>query len=263
MRRWTEDMEAYLEKSWGSISTKKLAQNLNVTEAAVKNKACKMGLGSMLSNKDFLIAKELESLLGTDRKSIRKNINERGLKAKEVKLTSANRKYIAIKYDDLVEWLENNTKFWNAAKADILALKALGVDPDLLNKKYKEDVEKFNRRNIDEETLNKIKEYYLKGYSYEDISKLVNKDKDAIENKMRYLSETGEFALNRNNGGNLIRRSNRRNYGWSKAQDELLMNLFLEGVPLKEISLKVGKSLAATKTRNRVLSKRKIQGLPI
>ena len=41
------------------------------------------------------------------------------------------------------------------------------------------------------------------------------------------------------------------------------MNLFLEGVPLKEISLKVGKSLAATKTRNRVLSKRKIQGLPI
>ena len=189
MRRWTEDMEAYLEKSWGSISTKKLAQNLNVTEAAVKNKACKMGLGSMLSNKDFLIAKELESLLGTDRKTIRKNINERGLKAKEVKLTSANRKYIAIKYDDLVEWLENNTKFWNAAKADILALKALGVDPDLLNKKYKEDVEKFNRRNIDEETLNKIKEYYLKGYTYEDISKLVNMiDKSILEKKFAYNS---------------------------------------------------------------------------
>ena len=60
MRRWTEDMDAYLEKSWGSISTKKLAQNLNVTEAAVKNKACKMGLGSMLSNKDFLIASHIK-----------------------------------------------------------------------------------------------------------------------------------------------------------------------------------------------------------
>ena len=221
MRRWTEDMEAYLEKSWGSISTKKLAQNLNVTEAAVKNKACKMGLGSMLSNKDFLIAKELESLLGTDRKTIRKNINERGLKAKEVKLTSANRKYIAIKYDDLVEWLENNTKFWNAAKADILSLKALGVDPDLLNRKYKEDVEKFNRRNIDEETLNKIKEYYLKGYMYEDISKLVNKDKDAIENKMRYLSEKGEFTLDRNNGGKLVRRSKEQKNLLGKALMEI------------------------------------------
>lgn len=261
--KWTEEMEIYLEKSWGSISTKRLAQKLNVTETAIKNKAHKMGLGSMLSNKDFLIAKELESLLGTDRKTIRKNINERGLKAKEVKLTSANRKYIAIKYDDLVEWLEKNTQFWNAAKADILSLKALGVDPDLLSRKYNEDVEKFNRRNIDEETLNKIKEYYLKGYTYEDISKLVNKDKDAIENKMRYLSEIGEFTLNRNNGGRLIRRSNRENYGWSKAQDEILMDLFLQGVTLKEISLKVGKSLAATKTRNQVLSKRKLQGLPI
>ena len=109
--KWTEEMEIYLEKSWGSISTKRLAQKLNVTETAVKNKAHKMGLGSMLSNKDFLIAKELENLLGTDRKTIRKNINERGLKAREVKLTSANKKYIAIKYDDLVEWLEVNNQF--------------------------------------------------------------------------------------------------------------------------------------------------------
>ena len=80
---------------------------------------------------------------------------------------------------------------------------------------------------------------------------------------MRYLSEKGEFTLDRNNGGKLVRRSNRENYGWSKAQDEILIDLFLQGVTLREISLKVGKSLAATKSRNQVLSKRRRQGLPI
>lgn len=92
---------------------------------------------------------------------------------------------------------------------------------------------------------------------------MVNKTKEAIHYKLSYLAEKGEFELSRNNGGYLVRRSNRESYGWSKVQDETLINLFLQGVPLKEISQKVGKSLSATKSRNRVLTQRRLQGLSI
>lgn len=261
--KWSEENKLYLEKSWGNVSTKRLANKFGTTESAVKLMACKMGLGAMLDSKDFLIAKELEEILGISRKTVCKHIRERGLKAREIKLTSGNRKYIAIQYNDFVEWLENNLQYWDASKVDMLSLKALGVNTALLDKKCKEDTDRYNKNHINESELEIIKELYLKGYTYEDISKLVNKSKEAVHYKLSYSSEKGEFELNRNNAGHLIRRSNRENYGWSKAQDETLINLFLQGVSLREISQKVGKSLSATKTRNQVLTKRRLQGLSI
>lgn len=262
-KRWSEENKIYLEKSWGNVSTKRLANKFGVKESAVKIMAYKMGLGSMLDSKDFLIAKELEEILGVTRKTVSKHIKERGLKAREIKLTSGNRKYIAIQYEDLVEWLENNLKYWDGSKVDIDSLKALGVDSDLLDRKYKEDTFKYNMNNINELELKTIKELYIEGYTYEDIAKIVNKTKEAIHYKLSYLAEKGKFELNRNNGGYLVRRSNRESYGWSKVQDETLINLFLQGVPLREISQKVGKSLSATKSRNRVLTQRRLQGLSI
>lgn len=86
-KRWSEENKIYLEKSWGNVSTKRLANKFGVTESAVKIMAYKMDLGSMLDSKDFLIAKELEEILGVTRKTVSKHIKERGLKAREIKLT--------------------------------------------------------------------------------------------------------------------------------------------------------------------------------
>ncbi|WP_297994099.1 hypothetical protein [uncultured Clostridium sp.] len=261
--RWSEENKIYLEKSWGNISTKRLADRFGVSEQAVKTMAYRMGLGSMLNSKDFLIAKELEEILGSSRKTIKKHITERGLKAREVKLSSGNRKYVAIQYKDFIEWLENNLQFWDGSKVDILSLKAMGVNENLLNKKFKEDTDRYNKNKINKLELEKIKNLYLKGYTYEDIAKIVNKNKGAIHYKLSYLAEKGEFELNRNNSDHIIRRTKRECYGWSKTQDEILTNLFMQGVSLKEISQKVGKSLSATKSRNQVLTKRRIKGLSI
>ena len=58
-KAWSEEDLLYLESSWGKTKISTIAKKLGRTETAVKAKAFKLGLSSMLDNKDFLIAKGL------------------------------------------------------------------------------------------------------------------------------------------------------------------------------------------------------------
>lgn len=252
-KAWSEEDLLYLESSWGKTKISTIAKKLGRTETAVKVKAFKLGLSSMLDNKDFLIAKELEDILGTDRKTIKRHIDERGLKARNKKL--ASKYYVVIEYEDLIEWMKLNTKYWNGAKVDTESLLAMGLDRNLLMKKKEEDTKKMQLKSFTSSEIEKLIELYKEGYTYEDIAKKLNKSKDAVHYKLTYLSEKGEVVRDRGNARGLIRRTSRANYGWTKEQDRKLVVMFLEGKTLREIALEVGKTYAATKSRSQVLTK--------
>ena len=261
-KSYTEEEKLFLESEWGKTSTEVIARKLNRTEEAIKEKAFKMGLGPMLDNKDFLIASEVCNIIGTNRKTLSKHISERGLKARGKSLTK-DKKVISIKYEDLIKWLEKNPSYWNATKSDNLTLELLGMNKFFLEKKIKEDTKELEMTTLSDKEVEVLKELYKKFYTYEQIANRMCKKYSTVKWKIHTLIEQGELIPNTKEG-RLVRSINRGSkYGWSKSQDEELIRLYREGKSLKEISEIVGKSLSATKTRNRTLSIRLMNNLAI
>ena len=261
-KRYTEEELFKLEQSWGKVSVETIAKKLNRTPTAIKSKAFKIGLSGMLDCKDYLIASDIANILNTDRKTIKKHITERGLKARKKFLTKG-RQVICIEYSNFIEWLENNPNHWNSAKCDALALEMMGINKDFLERKIKEDKEKLDKTSLSTKDIESIKELYKKYYTYDDIAKKLNKNYSTIKWKIHTLIEQGKLEQNTKEG-RLVRRSKRENYGWEKWQDEVLIRLYIkEGKTLKEISEIVGKSLSATKSRNQVLTRRLMNNMAI
>lgn len=261
-KHWSEEEILFLESEWGKTSTEVIARKLKRKESAVKSKASKLGLGSMLENKDFLTAVEVARMLGTDRKTLNRHIEERGLKARGKSL-SGKMKVIEIKFDNLVKWLTENPQYWNGAKVDRLSLELIGVEKFFLEKKIEEDTKELQMTTLSDKDIEMLKVLYKKFYTYEEIANKLNKKYSTIKWKIHTLIELGEIEQNTKEG-RIVRRSGRQNYGWEEWQDKLLMELYIkEGRTLKEISEIVGKSLSATKSRNQVLSRRMINQLAI
>lgn len=259
-RRYTEAELVYLESSWGNVSTQRIASTLGRTVSAVENKASKMKLGNPLDCKDFLIAVEVEKLLGTNRKTLKRHLTERGLKHKSK--TLKNRKLIAIQYDDLVEWLIENPQYWKGHKVDKLGLLSIGLDEKLLNRKIREDSLRAKRTTLTDVEKKKVVELYKQYITYEGIAMKLDKDFSTIKWFLHTMIAEGKIEKNCDNN-RLVRVINRKNYGWEEWQDNLLITEFRNGKTLREISEMVGKNLEATKYRNQMLSKRMMKGLAI
>ena len=260
-KHWSEEEILFLESEWGKTSTEVIARKLKRKESAIKSKASKLGLGSMLDNKDFLTATEVIRMLGTDRKTLNRHINERGLKARGKSL-SGKMKVIEIKFDNLCKWLTENPQYWNGAKVDRLSLELIGVEKFFLEKKIEEDTKELQMTTLSDKDIEVIKVLYKKFYTYEEIANKLNKKYSTVKWKIHTLIELGEMEQNTKEG-RLVRTPNGdSNYGWSEWQDKLLMDMYIkEGKSLREISEVVGKSLSATKSRNQVLSRRMMNGL--
>ena len=114
----------------------------------------------------------------------------------------------------------------------------------------------------DESDIEEIKRLYSQFVQYKDIANRLGKTFNTVKEKILYLISTGELEAN-SYKNRLVRNIDRSGYGWTKWQDEMLIREFKKGKTLREISEMVGKSLAATKTRNQTLTKRIIQGLEI
>lgn len=259
-KNYTEDELMYLESSWGVVSVKKIASTLGRSVEAIEAKARKLNLGNPLHCKDFLIAVELEEILGVSRKTLQKHFQQRGLKHKI--RTLKNRKLITVLYDDLVSWLIENPQYWDATKVDRLALISLGLDEKIIDRKYKEDKIKEERTTLTQKDIEKIKKMYKQFITYEGIALALNKEYSTIKWKIHMLSIAGELEASAYKD-RLVRVVNRENYGWLEWQDKMLIKEFRNGKSLREISVMVGKSLSATKSRNQTLSKRMMQGLAV
>lgn len=259
-RNYTEDELFFIETNWGRMSVKGIANRLNRSETGVKIKAHKLGLGDPLDHRGFLIAKEVEEILGVTKKTVTNYIKNYGLKGNAKYLNG--RKCISIQYKDLADWLINNPKRWDGSKVDKLALESMGIDMNDINAKIEADIENKNRTTLTDKDIESIKKMYKDFIRYEDIANKLNKNYVTVKWKIHTLIESGEIESNTSKG-RLVRGINRDGYGWEEWQDKLLIKEFRNGTKLKDIAIMVGKTLPATKSRNQMLSRRMMNGLAI
>lgn len=259
-RNYTEDELFFIETNWGRMSVKAIANRLNRSETGVKIKAHKLGLGDPLNHKSFLIAKEVEEILGVTRKTVANYIQNYGLKGRTKYLNG--RKCVSVQYKDLAEWLINNLERWDGSKVDRLALESLGVNMGYINDKIEADIENKNRTTLTDKDVESIKNMYTDFIRYEDIANKLNKNYETVKWKIHTLIESGELEPNTSKG-RLVRSTSREGYGWEEWQDKMLITEFRNGKKLREIADMVGKTLSATKSRNQMLSRRMMKGLAI
>lgn len=259
-KKYTDRELLYLETSWGRVSVGHIASRLKRSECAIKTKAYKLGLGSPLDNRDFLIGKEVCELLGIDRKTLKKHIEKRGL-ISTTKILQ-NRKLIAVTYVDLIEWMTMNEKHWDGTKIDRLGLESIGLDVKIIEKKQRTDGLKLKRTTLTKKDKEKIKELYKRFITYQEIAKILDKEYSTIKWFIHTIIENGDVEKNTKNN-RIVRTNSSAKCGWSEWQDNTLVSEFKRGKTLREISEIVGKSLSATKSRNQVLTKRIIKGMSI
>lgn len=259
-RNYTEDELFFIETNWGRMSVKGIANRLNRSETGIKIKAHKLGLGDPLNHRSFLIAKEVEEILGVTKKTVTNYIHNYGLKGNAKYLNG--RKCISIQYKDLIDWLINNPERWDGSKIDRLALESIGMNMECFNNKIEADIENKNRTTLTDKDIESIKKMYKDFIRYEDIANKLNKNYVTVKWKIHTLIESGELESNTSKG-RLVRGINRDGYGWEEWQDKLLIKEFRNGTKLKDIAIMVGKTLPATKSRNQMLSRRMMNGLAI
>lgn len=255
---YTEEELMWIERSWGKISTASIAKRLGRKESAIQLKAFRLGLGSMLDNKDYLILSEVAKIMGVDRNTVYKYKKIKNMPFKNKHLTS-NQVVHSIEYEDFLQWLIDNINSWDATKVDKLSLLVLGFNQNILEAKIKKDTLEKERQTLSDSDIGIVIQMYKCCYTYQEIADRLNKNYHTIKYRIDCLVKEGK--LERNKGkGRLIRRTERKSYGWQKWQDEALIRLFREGKTLKEISEIVGKTFCATKCRNQKLSKLMIKG---
>ena len=238
------------------MTTYNIARHLKRSESAIRLKAFRLGLGAMLDNKDYLIQREVEGLLGVDRKTIKKKIEFEDKKLTKTKIVKT------ITCEKLLSWLNEHEDNWCATKVDMDGLVAIGYNKEKLILKFKIDKEKISRKSFSEYELSRLIMMYKRFNTYQEIADVLGKDYNAVKYKIYTMIKIGKLEQN-TKAGRMVRNINRKNYGWEEWQDSKLIELFKNGKTLKEISVIVGKSLGATKSRNQMLSKRMIEGLSV
>ena len=62
--KWTKEEESFLYDKWGVMSLPKIAEKLDRTEIAVRNKKDRMNLGSFLESGDYITVGQLLQAMG-------------------------------------------------------------------------------------------------------------------------------------------------------------------------------------------------------
>lgn len=124
-RPWSVEDTQTLEDSWGNVSIKTIAKNLNRTETAINVRAIKLGLGAFLESGDYISYNQLIEALNVNcsYKDV-SWIEKRGLPIK-YKIVQNNR-FKIIKINDFWKWAEKNKAFINWSKVE---RNALGKEP--------------------------------------------------------------------------------------------------------------------------------------
>lgn len=194
-RNWTEKEKLFLKSNWGYKSVPSIAKTLNRAENGIIIKAKRMKLGSPYTSGEFLNASQIAKLLLVDTHTITDYwIEKCKLKASHKAMRKTFKMWL-VSFDNLVEWLKNNTDKWDSRK---LELYALGQEYDWLIIKRKDDEKHPKRRFCKWTNWEDMKaiQLYKKGYSYKEIGETMERPTDGVERRLSRLDVwgTGEYT---------------------------------------------------------------------
>lgn len=233
---WADEEVYYLEENYGKYSLKTLAKNLSRTESAIRGKCLRLGLTSALGNTGLLNTSDIARALGIDRKTVWNYIQEKGLPAKK-KVVLSKKKFWRIDTKDFWKWLEDNKNLINLSN---LEKNMLGLEPDWVDKKRKEDIRNNTRHN---KNWTKAEVDYLKANykikTFNEIAIDLNRTINSIQVKSRKLGLSKVIEIK-----------------WKTVEVNFLIDMKKKGSTDMEIAEELGRSLASVDWKRKELLKK-------
>lgn len=184
-RTWTAQELEYLDSNWGYVSLPSMANRLNRTVEAIKIKASRLGLGSVLMGGDYITLNQLIIALSGHKESsyLRKSwVENRGLPVHKKRVDKCWFNVVYI--DEFWQWAEKHRSFIDFSKMEPLAL---GKEPEWVVEQRKKDYRALSLQRKDTwSPAEDSKLLYLLGqqkYGYLELSKMLNRSAGAIQHR--------------------------------------------------------------------------------
>lgn len=231
-KKWTAAEEKLLRESYGEISIKTIAKNLNRSENAVIVRKNRMKLGTFLEQGDYITFSQLlktiynQSLASN---SYRYTDSKVWSTAPVRKKRVHNKSFKIIYLDDFWKWAEEHKSKLDFSKFEE---NALGEEPEWVKIKRKADI--LSKRKVSKWT--KAEDQYLERllsenrYSYQELEDKLNRTSDAIRRRIY------DLALDDTRP---VRNKARK---WTDAEKKKLITMKDAGYSLTEIAKQLERS---------------------
>lgn len=240
-RTWTKEEYEYLEEHWGNVSIPTIAQNLKRSVNAVKIKAQKKHLGSVLESGDYITLNQLiKAVTGLGQSytyHLTSWVEKRGLPIHNRKVDKC--KFRVVYLDEFWEWAEKNRSFIDFSKMEPLIL---GEEPAWVAEQRKKDFEAFALQRKDAWTSAEDSRLKLllkeQKYGYAELSEMLKRSAGAIQRRCIDL-KIKDRPVRADNHGNTVQ--------WTEEMYEVVANGICNGDSYNSIARKIGKSEKAVR----------------
>ena len=224
VRRWTEEEVHYLEENWGTLLIKGIANKLDRSISAVKQKAYKLGLGNYIESGDYITLHQLFSYLGRSGGDdyAKKHWLKKGFPLKHKRIVK--QKIAIVVIDEFWKWAEQYRTIVNFSK---LEENILGAEPQWVKDQRRADIEasRFKKTpwtKLEDSKLERMVKAYR--YTYKEISRDLMRTESAIKRRLTDL-KIKERPLRQEN-----------NSLWTDEQIKTLIELYYKGFSAEYIS---------------------------
>ncbi|MBR5782891.1 MAG: hypothetical protein IKY33_01550 [Clostridia bacterium] len=184
-RNWTASEIEYLESKWGNVSIPYIAQKLDRSVNAVKEKAGRLGLGPVLMGGDYVTLNQLMiAVTGHTVDGYHKIswIQNRGLPVHTKRVNQCNFRVVYI--DEFWKWAEENRSFIDFSKMEPLAL---GKEPAWVAEQRRKDHTAYGLQRKDPwSSVEDDRLIYLlkqQKYGYAELSAMLRRSAGAIQRR--------------------------------------------------------------------------------
>lgn len=189
-RPWTPEAEEYLIDKWGTVSIPSIAKKLGRTVNAVKGRANRLGLGSVLGAGDYVTFNQLMIVLTDNSKSysyqMKSWVKNRGMPVHTKRVDKCTFRVVYL--DEFWSWAEKHRSFIDFSKMEPLAL---GAEPSWVAQQRKIDVISFANQRKDPWTQAEDERlrFLLKQhkYTWAEISHAIQRSAGAIQRRCNDL----------------------------------------------------------------------------
>lgn len=239
--RWTKKDYEYLEENWGVVSIPTIAKNLKRSVNAVKIKAQKKQLGSVLGSGDYISLNQLIMAVTGNKQShtyhLTSWVEKRGLPIHKKRVDKCSFRVVYI--DEFWEWAEKNRSFLDFSKMEPLVF---GEEPEWVAEQRKKDFEAFSLQRKDvwspaEDSRLKLLVKQQK-YGYAELSEMLRRSVGAIQRRCRDLN-IKDSPIKADNHGKEVQ--------WTDEMYEILASGIRNGWSYTAIGKAVGKSEKAVR----------------
>ena len=190
-RTWTQTQTDYLMENWGYKSIQKISEITGKSIVSVRNKARRLGLGSMINNNDKLTISVIANIFNIDRNTIINVWQKKGLHIRKIHLTK-DKFYRVVTIEDLYDFLERNQDKWDSKN---LEPKILGPEPEWLKLKRKLDYINIGDKPLSIDEIKLLGTLIFQNTSLKEISDILKRPMNEIEEIITRLKFNGNIKL--------------------------------------------------------------------